>query len=270
MDKDVSLRPRGEVRRKTLRRRPRPKVTLVGVLGELLITAGVLVLAFLGWQLWLNDIIVGQQLAREAQEQTQEWDKNLPTSTPTPAETERPPLPPQPQPGEPPVMTPVSNAQLVGYLLVPRWGEGYYRPVHEGIGTADVLNRNRFGRYPTTQMPGEIGNFAIAAHRKAYGGNLEHINSLEIGDNIYVETEDGWYRYVFRNLEFVTPSGVGVLDPVPQRAGEVASDRIITLTSCNPLFSTAERIIAYGLYDGFFPRAGGAPEEIAPTVLAGR
>ena len=35
--------------------------------------------------------------------------------------------------------------------------------------------------------------------------------------------------------------------------------------------SVAKRIIAYGVYDGFFPRdpakpASGAPEEIAPTV----
>ena len=40
--------------------------SVVGVLGELLITAGVLVLLFLGWQLWLNDIIVGNQLHRQA------------------------------------------------------------------------------------------------------------------------------------------------------------------------------------------------------------
>src|ERR1700712_3215858 len=39
----------------------RRRVSVVGVIGELLITAGVLVFLFLGWQLWLNDLIVGNQ-----------------------------------------------------------------------------------------------------------------------------------------------------------------------------------------------------------------
>ncbi len=41
-------------------KRWRPSV--IGVLGELLITAGVLVLLFLGWQIWWNSwILAGQQ-----------------------------------------------------------------------------------------------------------------------------------------------------------------------------------------------------------------
>ena len=118
-------------------------------------------------------------------------------------------------------------------------------------------------------MPGEVGNFAIAAHRKAYGGGLENIHQLRVGDNMYVETEAGWYRYIFRSLEYVLPTGVGVLDPVPQAPGVTPTDRIITLTSCNPFWSTAERIIAYGVYDSWYPRAGGPPAEIAPLVQAG-
>ena len=51
---------------------------MVGILGEVLITAGVLVLLFLGWQLWLNDIIVGNEANHEAVEQTKEWDRAAP------------------------------------------------------------------------------------------------------------------------------------------------------------------------------------------------
>ncbi len=130
----------------------------------------------------------------------------------------------------------------------------------------DVLNKGELGHYPTTQMPGQVGNFAIASHRKAYGGNLEHINDLKVGDHIFVETSDGWYQYSFRNLQYVKPTGAGVLDPVPEQTGVQPTDRMITLTSCNPFFSTAERIIAYGSFDKFYPRAGGPPAEIAATV----
>ena len=36
-------------------------MTVTGVLGELLLTASVLILLFLGWQLWWNDTIMGAQ-----------------------------------------------------------------------------------------------------------------------------------------------------------------------------------------------------------------
>lgn len=236
----------------------RRHVSVIGVVGELLITASVLVLLFLGWQLWLNDIIVGQQLRAESLEQTQEWDEET---------AEDPPAEPA-DPLDPPVVAAPANAEKFAYLIVPRFGADYYRPIAEGVGASAVLNRNNLGHYPSTQMPGAVGNFAIAAHRKAYGGNLEHIHELQLGDGIYVETRDGWYRYVFRNLEYVTPRGVGVLDPVPQQAGVEPQDRIITLTSCNPFFSTAERIIAYGVFDRFYPRTDGPPEDIANIVRA--
>ena len=45
------------------------------MLGELLVTAGVLVLAFIGWQLWLNDLVVGNQAQEEAIAISQEWQK---------------------------------------------------------------------------------------------------------------------------------------------------------------------------------------------------
>jgi sortase A len=236
-------------------------VSVVGVLGELLITAGALVLLFLGWQLWLNDIIVGNQLNRQSVELSEEWDRSGPRTAPE-------------GPGEPPVAAPPANTEQFGLVLIPRFGTDYYRPIAEGVGTRAVLNQGEFGHYPTTQMPGALGNFAIAAHRTSYGASLGRINELQVGDPIYIETQDGWYRYEFRNLEYVRPSGVGVLAPVPQLLDAAPGDRLLTMTSCNPKLSAAERIIAYAVFDEFFPRdasepASGAPPEIAPTVQGG-
>jgi sortase A len=246
----------GDTLRRPRLRRPRRRVTVVGVLGELLITAGVVVMLFLGWQLWLGDIIIGAQLQGESVEQSQVWEKNQ-----ADAQTG--------EPDDPPVMTASANAERFALLVVPRFGADYYRPIAEGVGTTDVLNKGNIGHYPTTQMPGAIGNFAIAAHRSAHGGNFHNLNDLRVGDLLYVETPDGWYAYRFRNLEYVQPTGVGVLYPVPQVIGAEATDRTITLTSCNPFFSTAERIIAYGVFERFYPRADGPPEEIAATVAGG-
>jgi sortase A len=158
------------------------------------------------------------------------------------------------------------NAERFANLIIPRFGGGYSRPIAEGVGTTDVLNKGNIGHYPTTQMPGAPGNFALASHRSSGGGNFHDLHQMHVGDHIYVETPDGWYQYSFRNLEYVRPSGVGVLNPIPQVSGGAAAERYITLTTCNPFFSTAERIIAYGVYDSFYPRAGGVPAEIASNV----
>jgi sortase A len=240
-------------------RRPRRRISVVGVLGELLITAGALVLAFLGYQAWLGDVIVGGQLNGQAGELAEAWGAGY--SDVPPSEAGDPSLS-----EDPPVRAAPPNAERFANLIIPRFGGDYYRPIAEGVGTADVLNKGNIGHYPTTQMPGAPGNFGLASHRSSGGGNFHDLHQLQVGDHIYVETADGWYQYTFRNLEYVRPSGVGVLNPVPQITGVEATERYITLTTCNPFFSTAERIIAYGVYDSFYPRAGGVPAEIASNV----
>jgi len=248
------------VRRRTPVTVPRRKrVSIVGIVGELLITAGVLVLVFLGWQIWLGDIIVGGQLNTEAQEQSDDWGSGY--SDIPPSEAGDPGLS-----EDPPVIAAPANAERFANLIIPRFGADYYRPIAQGVGTRDVLNKGNIGHYPSTQMPGEFGNFALASHRSSGGGNFHDLHQLHVGDHIYVETVDGWYEYSFRNLEYVRPTGVGVLNPVPQADGVQPGERIITLTTCNPFFSTAERIIAYGVFVSFYPREGGVPAEIATNV----
>jgi sortase A len=247
-------------------RKPRRKVSVLGVIGELLITAGVLVLLFLGWQVWLNDIIVGGEQTAAAGELGQSWAEAAETapSTEPPTDASTDPA----LPAEPVVMEAPGNAEKFAILMVPRWGADYERNIAEGVGVSDVLNKIGLGHYPSTQMPGEVGNFAIASHRKAYGGGFEHLHELQLGDHIYVETADGWYSYVYRSSEYVLSSGIGVIDEVPQRPDASPTDRLITLTTCNPFFSTAERLIAYGVFDGWYPRADGPPAEIAGTINA--
>jgi sortase A len=241
-------------RRRAFRKSPpRRRLSVVGVLGEVLITAGVLVLLFLGWQQWLGDIIVGNQLYGKSVTQSQEWIK---AAGPTKAA----------DPAAPPVIAAsLTTGKNFGILYVPRFGADYARPIAQGT-TLAVLNKGNLGHYTTTQMPGAVGNFMVAAHRKAYGGDLEHINNLRVGDHIFVATADGWYQYSFRNLQYVKPTDVAVLEPVPDQPGVQSGDRMITLQSCNPFFSTAERIMAYGSFDMFYPTAGGPPAEIATTV----
>jgi sortase A len=161
---EQTARPR-RAARAAATKRPRRRVSVIGVIGELLITAGVLVLLFLGWQQWLGDIIVGNQLYGQSVQQSQEWIKQagpLKHADPTdPADPAAPPV----------IKASLRNGKVFGYLYIPRFGSGYARPIAQGTNLG-VLNEGNLGHYTTTQMPGAIGNFMIASHRKAYGGDL--------------------------------------------------------------------------------------------------
>ena len=230
------------------------------MLGELLLTAGAFVFLFLGWQLYLNNAIIGGEQTQQARAQSESWASAYAAG---PLVVDVPKADAPATAGDVPAYTGApGNAEVFGTLIVPRFGSDWTRPIAEGIGIDDVLNPIGVGHYPGTAMPGQVGNFAIAAHRTGHGNAFVDINQLDVGDSIYVETVDGWYRYVFRAHEYVLPSGVSVLAPVPQVPGAPQTERIITLTSCNPLHSVAERYIAYAVFDAWTPRSDGPPAEI--------
>ncbi|MDQ1525663.1 MAG: sortase, partial [Microbacteriaceae bacterium] len=161
-----------------------------------------------------------------------------------------------------------ANARKFAVMYVPRFGADYARSVSEGVGTTDVLDKNGIGHYPGTQMPGQVGNFAVAAHRTTHGAPFKQLATLQVGDKIYLQTADGYYTYDFRGLEYVRPTGVGVLDAVPQSPRVAATDRVMTMTSCNPMLSAAERIIAYAVFESWQPTSAGPPTAIAASVNA--
>ena len=231
------------------RPRRRARATFASVLGELLLTAGVLILLFIGWQLWYQDLLSRGEQETAAEELTEGWtDSELPYD------------------GEIPVVGRPGHGEGFAIIHVPRFGDDYERPILGGT-SSDVLAKG-VGYYTDTARLGEVGNFAIAGHRTTYGSPFNGIADLRVGDAIVIETEEGWYTYLFRNREYVWPTGVGVLYPVPQDESADPTERIITLTSCNPMFSAAERIIAYGVFDSFTPRADGPPAALTAAEEA--
>lgn len=190
----------------------------------------------------------------------------VPTAALAAATTTASAAPPQ---GEPPVVAQPAAHRVFATMHVPRFGQGWTRSIGEGVSESQVLNREdiNVGHYSSTQLPGQIGNFAVAAHRETHSGPFSEISALQIGDPIVIETPEAFFVYRYRNTEYVLPSGVGVLDATPQFGSENPGDRIITLTSCNPRMSTAERIIAYGVLDTWAPNTGqGMPQEIAALL----
>ncbi|MCM3778617.1 MULTISPECIES: class E sortase [Microbacterium] len=238
-------------------RRPRSRATFTSVLGELLLTAGVLVLLFVAWQMWIGDIIISAQKNDEGAAVSREWAEAPPPALP---ETfERPDGTTAYQPVIP--ARPADTEQL-GQMHIPRFGSEYNVGIFGGTSRARTLDKLGIGVYTNSKMPGEVGNFAMAGHRTTWGKPFNQLDKLQIGDAIVVETIDGWFTYRFRTLEYVKPTQTDVLLDVPQIPGAQTGEQYITLTACSPLYSLAERIVAYGVFESFQPRAEGPPKAL--------
>lgn len=230
----------------------------VHVLGEILLTLGIILGLFVAWQLWWTDLEANRSQQEAVQDLYEDFD--LPS--------EDAPAPAPAGYGEPVVMeSPAGEGTTFAVVYVPRFGEDYAVPVSSGVGTR-VLDTLGLGHYSATAMPGGVGNFAVAGHRQSHGKALDAIHTLVPGDRIYVQTKDGYYSYVYRNTQIVLPNQVDVLAPVPTKPEAVPTERFLTLTSCNPRFGSQERIIAYALMDSWQPLSAGPPAEIADAVAA--
>lgn len=242
--------------------KPRRKATFFSVLGELLITAALVVFLYVAWQMWIGDLIFGAKLQSVATETSDQWADDfangrleLPEITQNDAGT-----------WDPPLMAEPADAEVFATMRVPRFGDDYAVEMAGGVSRARTLDNIGLGHYPGTQMPGQLGNFAIAGHRTTWGKPLNQIDQLQLNDAIVVETPAGWYTYRFRTMQYVVPSQVDVLNEVPQVPGVPATEAYITLTACSPMYSLAERIVAYGTFESFQPRSEGLPASLTEGV----
>lgn len=252
-------------------------MSILSVTAELLITAGVGVLLFFVWYAFLNPAVVGANQASSAARQSRlfsEQVKNKAPVTVTPSPTADPPPGTGPQSSAAPalnipVMTePKQIAAPLAVMYVPRFGADWKRIIRESTDTVRVLNSSTagVGHYIGTAMPGGLGNFAIAGHDTGYGNTFLGVGTLKLGDKVYVQTANGWYTYEFRNFQFVQPDAINVLNAVPTVSTTTATDRFITMTTCDPPFHGLERTIAYGTFVGF---STAAPAELAPVLAEG-
>ena len=108
-----------------------------------------------------------------------------------------------------------------------------------GVALSDL--RKGPGHYPNTPLPGQLGNAAIAGHRTTYGAPFFRVDELAAGDEIIVTTVQGTFRYLVTEIKIVKPTDFSVLDPSP--------DATLTLTSCNPRYSSRQRIVVKARLD---------------------
>ncbi|MEU4621112.1 class E sortase [Actinoplanes sp. NPDC023801] len=216
--------------------------------GELMITFGLVVLLFAGYQVFGNSAAVDDEQDQLAEELDQAWAD--PTVAPTASTAVKAPKAP--------------GAGLVGRLYIPKLDKKWV--VVDGVQPDDI--RYAPGHYPETAKPGQVGNFSVAGHRvRKIFWRLDELND---GDVIGVETRDSWYVYHVYQQEVVKPNQVEVVAPVPGKPRAKPTKALLTLTTCNPKFNNYERLIIHAELVKTVPRDqtltdAGMPAEMKAT-----
>ncbi len=233
------------------RRRPSVLAVIIGVIGELLITAGVLVGLLVVWQIFYTDIIG----MREASEHISTFQEEaVPVAATQIATKQQEPAPEEFGEGQ------------FAVLYVPRWGEEYKMPIASGVGPS-VINEGYIGHYENTGLPGQIGNFALAGHRQSKGKPFRYVEELRPGDPLIVRTKDRFYVYRVTSDRIVLPTATEVLAPNPLSPGDAPTTAMITLTTCHPLWQISERWITHGELDYWTYASDGRPEDLPEGSL---
>jgi sortase A len=205
-------------------------------LGELFVTAGLVLLLFCVYQLVWTNVEASRRQDSVTQRLTDDWRK------PHQAAVQQEPL---------------RLGKGFAFLRIPRLGKKFDVPVIEGVRTQD-LSRG-VGHYTKTARPGEIGNVAIAGHRATNGEPFRNLDQVRRGDALVVETAATWYTYVVDRTRIVQPTDVWVLDPVPGHPRATPTQQLLTLTTCNPRWASTQRLIVFSHLVETTPKSAGRP-----------
>ena len=221
--------------------------TAIRSVGEILITLGLILFLFCAYQLFYTNVVADEAMQSEVSDLHRLWAE-----------------PPVARSAQPAAAAPFDTADSRGetgaafaILHIPRLGDKDI-PVLQGT-TLDLLGRG-VGHYKDSVLPGRIGNFAVAGHRKTHGEPFRYLDEMRAGDLIVVETADTWYTYrEDRDPFIVDPTDLGVVAPVPDHPGATPSQKLITLTTCNPWWASTQRMIVTGELVAQQPRSAGQP-----------
>jgi sortase A len=233
-------------------RRPKPPRDwrwVVGGIGKTLIVTGLLIFAFVAYQLWGTGIQYSQ-----AQDRLEnQFDTLLATAASAPA-TASTAVPTTAAPttslaapattvAAPATTVPVTTTVDPAIALLVLGGAMGKIEIPDidmsgvivaGVRTEDL--QKGVGHYPDTPLPGQQGNAAIAGHRTTYGAPFYRVDELEVGDEIKITTLQGAFVYRVTGQSIVAPSEYSVVADQPDKV-------MLTLTSCHPRYSAKQRII---------------------------
>jgi sortase A len=207
--------------------------------GEVLITIGLVVLLFAGYEVYGKAYQVNADQNRLNSQLDQQWAAKPAPSAGAPTQAA------DPLPGE-----------GVARLYIPKLAKKWV--VVQGVTPEDI--KLAPGHYPDSEMPGQVGNFAVAGHRMP--SIFWDLDKLQTGDTIVVETQTDWYVYAVTKNFITKPTQVSVVSSNPEKPGEKATAKMLTLTTCNPKWDNYERMIVWAEQTKTQPQSAGRPAEV--------
>lgn len=256
---------------------------IVRTVGELLITAGLIVLLFAVYELYVTDLFSARKQADATATLDQEWAQQDQQQPARPGRQSHPGL---------------IDGQAFAKLYIPSFGADYHFTIQEGTSAAALEIGP--GHYRGTALPGEPGNFAVAGHRVGKGAPFNDLDLLSSCDAIVVETQTDFFVYrvlphsdeianwstgkgaqpecsqvgTLRTAapdggpygetygrEVVDPSQSEVIAPVPHKPGVTVPPTqqaaLLTFTTCHPQFSDRQRLIVHAVLTNRFPKTAG-------------
>lgn len=211
-------------------------------LGELLVTAGLVLLLFVAYQLMWTNYEAQRAQAGVADQIRDDWQRPAASG----------------EIGKVGKLTDFGKG--FAFIHIPRLGHKYAVPIVQGVSLDDLARG--VGHYPKTALPGEVGNFAVAGHRATHGEPFAYLDRVKKGDAVVIETQQDWFTYVVDRIRIVKPTDVWVIEPVPGKPDAVPTERLITLTTCNPRWASTERLIVFGHLESRRSTAAGKPPEL--------
>lgn len=212
-------------------------------IGQTLITAGVVVLLFCAYELWVTNLYTAKEQRALGDQLERSWAQGTDPLAPT--------------------LSRVPLGKGIAVLRIPRFGPDYAKVVVEGVGREDL--KKGPGHYPGTALFGAVGNVVLSGHRTTYGSPFNRLDELKAGDAIVVETRTTWFTYVLTGSKVVSPSAVEVTYPVPGDRQGKPTRRLLTLTTCNPKYSARTRLILFAEQSASQPKSAGLPPALQDT-----
>ncbi len=273
-----------------------PVRTVVRGIGQTLITLGVVVLLFVVYEVYVTDLFGHQKQAAATSQLDEEWAKASGggTAVATVVQTTNATAVVDDQklvtdPGKRKKNYDTSIGDGFAKIYIPAFGADYVFTIIEGTDPDDLYVGP--GHYTDTQYPGQQGNFSVAGHRVSKGSPFNDLGLLASCDAMVVETQDDWFVYRVLPMDgeqatwtstprahcdgvkvqtgqyadvtgrlITDPSNYAVVRPVPgdpSTAVPKDAERLITLTTCHPQFSDAERMIVHGVLVRSYAKAAG-------------
>lgn len=233
---------------------------VIGTVGELFITLGLVLLLFCAYELWGTGLYTQRQqqdLRETLRDRWRQQDGGRPgRAVDLSTHTFRYPE--------------VSRGESFAVLRIPELGADYEFAIVQGAGP-EQLKRGpgHFLGGGEPAMPGQTGNFVLSAHRTTYQAPFRRVDELGPDDAVVIETARWWLTYRVDGKDVVDPGAVEVAAPVPYHPARKPEQRRLTLTTCHPMYTARQRLVVFGELAQARPKSAGRPPALTDRTAGG-